>query len=184
MGKEVVADCGAPAGFHKDVVIDLGALKLRGTRLRITTNLQVSWDAVIAHSDAMQVADSWIREVPLLRAEKMRMGIPAEVQGPGNRWREFPRDRIDPRPKWRPQAGTITPDGDVRAAVSAADRDVAFVRPGEEIVVAFDDAAVSLAPGSVRTHVLVTHGWVKDRDPHTAGSGSVDPVPGAPGSKP
>lgn len=176
--REVSVDCAVPAGFHKDVVVDLAALDVDGGRLRITTNLQVSWDRAASFADARVVEASSIRDVPLLRAEKRRCGILAEVKGPGNRWREFPHDVLDPQPAWLPQEGTVTPDGDVLELVDTADDRVAVVRPGEEIVIAFDDAALPpVPPGLARTHVLSTRGWVKDRDPHTALSGSVDPLP-------
>ena len=79
---------------------------------------------------------------------------------------------------WIRQRGPSTPDGDVRAELAAADATVAFVRPGEEVLLAFDDAALgSPAAGLARTHVLLTHGWVKDATPHTALEQSVLPVP-------
>ena len=179
--KELAPEAGVPAGFHKDVVLDLAALAGRATTLRLATNMQVSWDRAVAYADARPVGAIGLKELRLLSAEKRRFGIPSEIQGPENRWREFPHDVLDPRPDWVPQSGTITPDGDVSDLVAAQDARVAVVRPAEEILLAFDDASAAAPPATARTRILVTRGWVKDRDPHTALSGSVDPLP-EPGS--
>lgn len=167
--RELSPDCGVPAGFHKDVVIDLGAWRLpESPRLRISTNLQVSWDRARLWREASAAPAGSLRELPLLRAEKRHLGIPREVKGPQDRWREFPRDGLLGRSPWIVQGGESTPDGDVRAEIAAADGRLAHVRPGEEVIVAFDDAALgAVAPGQARTHVLVTRGWVQDATPHT-----------------
>ena len=179
--REIMKDCGVPAGFHKDVVIELAPLRLpEHPTIRITTNLQVSWDRASLFADAEPAPATDLRELPLLRAEKRWLGIPREVQGPQNRWRSFPRDGLAGSSPWLRQAGPATPDGDARAELAAADESIAFVRPGEELLVAFDDAALGdPAPGRARTHVLVTRGWVKDATPHTAAELSVLPLPRA-----
>ena len=179
--RELTADCGLPAGFHKDVVIDLSRHALRGaTTLRITTNLQVSWDRAATWGGAEHVSSSSETELPLLRAEKAKTGIPAEVKGPENRWRTFPHDTLDPLPRWRLQSGTVTPDGDVRSELREHDDLLAFVRPGEEITLGWSLAALAPpADGMTRDLILITRGWVKDADPHTAFSDSVLPLPRA-----
>ncbi len=177
--RDLLPDAGLPAGFHKDVVIDLEALRLPARPvLRLSTNLQVSWDRAAHHPDATPLPASARRELPLLRAEKRWLGMPREVPGPENRWRSFPRDGLAGAPPWIPMTGPATPDGDVREDLAAADGAFAIARAGEEILLAFDDAALGPpAPGQRRTHVLWTHGWVKDALPHTAGSPSVLPLP-------
>jgi hypothetical protein len=176
--KQLAADCGAPAGFHKDVVIDLASLHGKPATLRITTNLEVTWDRAAAYADARAVDAAAFRELPLVRAEKQRCGIPSEVQGPENRWREFPHDILDARPSWLPQAGSVTGQGDVRDLVAEQDGALAVVRSGEEVLLGFDESSLGeVASGKTRTLVLRTFGWVKDRDPHTALSESVDPAP-------
>lgn len=174
--RELTPDCGAPAGFHKDVVIDLRPLALPDApTLRITTNLQVSWDSAVLWRDVATVPG---RELPLLRAEKRWLGVPRETKGPQDRWRSFEREALDGASPWIRQAGPVTPDGDVRAEVREDDDAIAFVRPGEELLLAFDAAALA-PPAAERTHVLSTHGWVKDATPHTALAESVLPVPKA-----
>jgi hypothetical protein len=177
--RELTPDCGVPAGFHEDVVIDLRPWLAEGpATLRITTNLQVSWDRAALWRDAEAIPFGDGVAVPLLRAEKTWLGIPREVKGPGNRWREFPRENLVGASDWVVQGGPHTPRGDVAPLLAAVDHDVAIVRPGEEIQLAFDVGALP-APeeGRERTLVLRTHGWVKDADPHTAHSASVAPLP-------
>jgi hypothetical protein len=168
--REVMADIGAPAGFHKDVVADLrDALPDGPAKLRITTNLQVSWDRVALYTDAAVLHGDAVVEVPVVRAEKAWLGIPREVKGPENRWREFPREGLAGASDWVAQDLPRTPDGDVSALLSAVDGRVAVVQPGEELLMGFDAAALPPpADGRQRTYVLATHGWVADADPHTA----------------
>ncbi|MEM7248964.1 MAG: FG-GAP-like repeat-containing protein [Acidobacteriota bacterium] len=177
--EELAVDAGVPAGFHKDLLIDLKALGLSGPqRLRLETNLQVSYDQAVFYEQARVLPAERRRVAPLIRAEKRWLGIPGEVQGPQNRWRSFPREGLVGASDWVEQDGERTGDGDVRTELATTDRDVLVLRPGEEVLLGFDVAALP-APdaGRVRTHVLDLHGWVKDFDPHTMHRESVGPLP-------
>ena len=180
--KELSPDAGAPAGFHKDLVVDLRALGLAGpATVRLTTNMQVSWDRAALHRDArpLPFGSESLQEVPLIRAEKRWLGIPREVQGPENRWREFPLDEgLVGRSDWVHQGGAATPDGDVRDLLGADDMELAIVRPGEAIELGFDASALPPAKdGEARAFVFSTRGWVKDADPHTLHSATIEPLP-------
>jgi hypothetical protein len=177
--RELTPDCGVPAGFFKEVVVDLRAFRLRGpATLRLTTNLQVSWDRVAFFRDVVAIPASAFVPVPLVRAVKSWHGIVREVKGADNRWREYPHDDVDGRSDWRGHGGPVTPDGDVADLLDSPDGHVAFVRAGEEVQLGFDGAALAPpAPDMFRHHVLLTRGWVKDADPHTAQSLSVLPLP-------
>jgi Tfp pilus assembly protein PilF len=172
-------DCGTPAGFHKDVVIDLREFGLAGpATLRVRTNLQVSWDRAAIYLDAAPVSHAATRLVPAIRAEKLWLGIPREVKGPQDRWRDFPLAGLVGRSDWEPQGGPVTPDGDVRELLADDDGRLAFIRPGEAVELGFDASALPApAPGATRAYVFSTRGWVKDRDPHTALSSSLLPLP-------
>jgi len=177
--RELSRDSGAPAGFHKDVVIDLREHGLSGqVTLRVSTNLQVSWDRAAIYLDASPVAAEAVRTLPTIRAEKFWLGIPEEVKGPQDRWREFPLEGLVGCSDWEPQAGPVTGDGDVRDLLAADDGKLAFVRPGEAVELAFSTTGLPEVPaGGSRAFVFSTRGWVKDRDPHTALSASLLPLP-------
>ena len=177
--RDVLNDTGLPAGFHKDVVIDLAALKLPPRPvLRIATNLQVSWERIAHYADAVRADEGALRALPLLRAEKRWLGIPREVSGPEGRWRSFPRENLDGASPWAAMPGPSTPIGDARAELASPDGAYAIARAGEEILLAFDDGALGPPPsGMRRTRVMWTRGWVKDALPHTAGAPSILPMP-------
>ena len=86
----------------------------------------------------------------------------------------------DPLPAamWNPTPGLYTRFGGVAALMQEADDRFVIMGSGDELALEFDAAAFPPVPaGHVRSFVLAVDGWAKDRDPNTAHSATVEPLP-------
>ncbi|MES1256884.1 MAG: hypothetical protein ABUS51_00580, partial [Acidobacteriota bacterium] len=147
-------------------------------RLRIVTNLCVYWDEIFLSEDA---------GAPLVTR---RM---APLESADLHFRGFSESRIDRNRKqpdtyrygnvsatsfWNPTPGMYTRFGDVRDLMTDADDRLTIMGSGDELTLLFSAAAFpALRPGWTRDYLLKVDGWAKDRDPNTAFSGSVEPLP-------
>jgi tetratricopeptide (TPR) repeat protein len=181
-GRWVVAEpnLGFPAGKNKTMLIDLTRVN-DATRLRLRTNLEVSWD-LLASAVASREAP------PVVRLNAATADL---------RYRGFSRT-ISPRgdapetpiyapialggQRWRDLAGYYTRFGDVRELLTGVDDRYVIMNAGDELVVRF----AALPPpeaGWRRDFVLVGDGWEKDGDFNTEFSATVLPLP-AHGARP
>ncbi len=173
--RTLVEDMGLPAGKPKTIVVELPADSPRA--LRIVTNLAVYWDEVyLAESTA-----------PETRVTSL---TPATAD---LRFRGFSRVRIhperkqpemfyysDPRPvsMWNPTPGFYTRYGGVAALTAAVDDRLVIMGSGDELRLLFNARALPpIKPGWRRDCFLKVDGWAKDRDPNTAFSQTVEPIP-------
>jgi hypothetical protein len=173
--RTVVEDMGLPAGKPKTIVVELPAPTPRS--LRIVTNLCAYWDEIYL----AETADPQARITALAPA--------AAALG----FRGFSRVRIHPERKqpemfyyadprstsmWDQTPGFYTGYGDVRPLVEEVDDRLVVMGSGDELRLAF--RASSLPPvktGWRRSFFLKVDGWAKDRDPNTAHSQTVEPLP-------
>jgi hypothetical protein len=78
---------------------------------------------------------------------------------------------------WNPTPGMYTRYGDVRELLHDVDDRLAILGSGDEIKLRFSSALPALPAGWTRDFLLKVDGWAKDRDPNTAFSTSVEPLP-------
>ena len=170
-----MADLGIPAGLARYMAVDLqGALRPGERRVRISSNMEVYWDQVLA-DDGRAAAP--VRTTALLASE-------VEL-----RWHGFPRRlRSDPEeydfhdpaaagPFARP-AGLYTRYGDVLPLLEAADDRLAILGPGDAVMLSFDARRLPPLPdGWERTFFFFAHGYEKDMDDYTADPLTVEPLP-------
>ena len=169
---------GFPAGKTKTLVVDVtGLLRRDDPRLRMTTTLQLSWDAIRVVLDA---DDAPFVDTPLepLSAELAYRGFSAPLPDPSGALPErFDWDALAP-PRWNPHPGRYTRYGDVAPLLGAADDRYVIFGAGDCVRAAFDAAPLPpLPPGWTRDWLLFLDGWAKDRDPNTAAALEVGPLP-------
>ena len=79
---------------------------------------------------------------------------------------------------WNPTPGMYTRFGDVRELMTDVDDRLTILGSGDELTLRFGAAGLpAVRPGWKRDYLLKVDGWAKDRDPNTAFSGSVEPLP-------
>jgi hypothetical protein len=79
---------------------------------------------------------------------------------------------------WNPTPGFYTRYGDVRELARDVDDKLIVMGSGDELKLRFRaDGLPALAAGWKRDFLLKVDGWAKDRDPNTAYSSSVQPLP-------
>ena len=170
-----VADLGIPAGLPRYMVVDLpGMLRPGERRVRITSNMEVYWDQVLADDGRSAAA---VRTTTLLPSEA------------GLGYHGFPRRlRRDPEsfdyedaaatgPYARP-AGLYTRYGDIAPLLAGVDDTFAILGPGDAVTLAFDAARLPALPdGWERSFFFFAHGYEKDMDDYTANPLTVGPLP-------
>ena len=169
---------GFPAGKHKTIVVDLSDGLLEGVerKIRLTTNLEIYWDAI---HWAGALPDTELRSV---RTDPSRADL---------RYRGFSvvSEQERSRPEiptyhslrgaaqiWQDLEGYYTRFGDVRELLTDVDDRYVIMNAGDEL--AFEFEALPDPPdGWVRDFVLIGDGWVKDGDYNTLFSETVRPLP-------
>lgn len=177
--RTVIADMGIPAGKPKTIVVDLNGKFVSSSRqVRIVTNLCVFWDEIFLAEDATEPQARLIT----LRSEAADL-----------RFRGFSKVRIHPQRRqpemflyanaqpasmWNPTPGYYTRYGDVGELLADVDDRFVIMGSGDEARLLFDARALPPLPkGWRRDFLLKVDGWAKDRDPNTAFSQTVEPLP-------
>jgi hypothetical protein len=170
-------DMGMPAGKPKTIAVPVEFLSA-SRKVRIVTNLCVYWDEIFLSEN---VSDLGVapKPMPLLSADL--------------HFRGFSESRIDPQRKqpdtffyghvsstsfWNPTPGLYTKFGSVENLLRDADDHLVIMGSGDEVALRFDSQALQVPrAGWTRDFLLKVDGWAKDRDPNTAFSSSVLPLP-------
>jgi tetratricopeptide (TPR) repeat protein len=170
-------DMGMPAGKPKTIAVPLRFLSA-SRKLRIVTSLCVYWDEIFLSEGASE-PEARMQEVPLLSADLHFRGfsetrIHAERKQPDT----FLYDRVSPWSFWNPTAGLYTRYGDVKPLLGDIDDRLVIMGSGDELRLQFSAATLPPLPaGWTRDFLLKVDGWAKDRDPNTAFSNNVEPLP-------
>jgi len=174
--KTVNEDMGMPAGKPKTIAVEL-RFPAASRKVRIVTSLCVYWDEIFLSEGASQ-AEVQQREVPLLSADLHFRGFSRTRVHPERKQPDtFFYDSVSSNSFWNPTPGLYTRYGDVRELLRDVDDRPAIVGSGDEIRLRFS-AGLPLPPaGWTRDFLLKVDGWAKDRDPNTAFSASVEPLP-------
>jgi hypothetical protein len=175
--RTVDRDMGMPAGKPKTIVVPVEFLSA-SRKVRIVTNLCVYWDEIFL-SDASSDAGVAPVPVPLDSAELHFRGFSASRIDPRRKQPDtFFYAEIAPASFWNPTPGLYTRYGPVDTLLRDVDDRLVIMGSGDEVRLQFPAASLNPPrPGWTRDFLLKVDGWAKDRDPNTAFSASVEPLP-------
>lgn len=174
--KTVNPDMGMPAGKPKTIVVPVEFLST-SRKIRIVTNLCVYWDEIFLNEGA---SDAGVKPVPIPFAF-------ADLH-----FRGFSDTRIHPQRKqpdaffygrvslvsfWNPTPGLYTRFGRVDNLLRDVDDQLVIMGSGDEVSLKFPADLQRPRAGWTRDFLLKVDGWAKDRDPNTAFSSTVQPLP-------
>lgn len=173
--KTVNQDMGMPAGKPKTIVVPV-EFPSPSRKVRIVTNLCVYWDEIFL-SEGASDAGVIPKPVPLLSADLHFRGFSESHIDPHREQPDsFLYGRVSPTSFWNPTQGLYTKFGRVDGLLRQVDDRLVIMGSGDEIALRFQELEKP-APGLARDFLLKVDGWAKDRDPNTAYSASVNPLP-------
>jgi hypothetical protein len=178
--RTVNKDMGMPAGKPKTIVVPVEFLSA-SRKVRIVTDLCVYWDQIFL-SEGESNADAVTKVVPLLSADLHFRGFSESRIDPQRKQPDtFFYGHVSPVSFWNPTPGLYTRYGRVDTLLRDVDDQLAILGSGDEVTLRFR-AALDAPPagppeGWTRDFLLKVDGWAKDRDPNTAFSSSVQPLP-------
>jgi tetratricopeptide (TPR) repeat protein len=169
---------GYPAGKTKTMPVDLsGLFRPEDPRVRIRTDLAISWDRIFYTVDE-EPAPTRISEAPLASARLFFRGFSAMKREFPDGPQVFVHDDIDVSPRWPDMAGLYTRLGDVRELLATVDDRFVVMKSGDAVRLEFDASTLPPLPeGWIRDWVLVLDGWDKDADKNTVAGQTVEPLP-------
>jgi hypothetical protein len=177
--KTVIEDMGMPDGKPKTIAVDLTGKFLTDSReVRIVTNLCVFWDEIFLGEDVGRPRATMTR-VPTNSAELHFRGFSEAKIYPGRAQPdEFLYAISNPTSLWNPTPGLYTRYGPVEELVESVDDRFVIMGSGDELKLEFEASRLPrLKEGWKRDFILKVDGWAKDRDPNTAFSQTVEPLP-------
>jgi hypothetical protein len=168
-------DMGMPAGKPKTIAVPLRWLS-SSRKLRIVTDLCVYWDEIFL-SETAAAPDARLQTARLDSADLHFRGFSESRIDPERKQPDtFFYGRVEPASFWNPTPGLYTRYGDVRDLLGGVDDRFVLMGSGDEMTLHFD-APPPPAAGWTREFLLKVDGWAKDRDPNTAFSTTVEPLP-------
>jgi hypothetical protein len=170
-------DMGMPAGKPKTIAVPLHFIS-QSRKLRIVTSLCVYWDEIFL-SETAAPAEARQQQLPLASADLHFRGFSQSVINPERKQPDtFLYKNVETTSFWNPTPGIYTRYGDVRELLTDVDDRLTIMGSGDELSLLFDASNLPpLPPGWTRDFLLKVDGWAKDRDPNTAFSQSVEPLP-------
>jgi cytochrome c-type biogenesis protein CcmH/NrfG len=173
--RTVVEDVGIPVGRPQTVVVDVAGRLGPSRRVRVVTTMRVYWDEAAAAAPAPDVPLEPAALDPV-RADLRERGFSAAATE--DEPLAFDYARISSLSPWKTMPGRYTRVGDVRPLLAAADDVFVVSKPGDEVAVSFDAAALPpLGPGRARTFLLQGDGFSKEMDINSASPDVVLPLP-------
>jgi len=175
--KTVNQDMGMPAGKPKTIAVPVEFLSA-SRKVRIVTNLCVYWDEIFLSEDT---SDAGVKPtlIPFDSADLHFRGFSEARIHPRRKQPDtFFYDHVTPASFWNPTPGLYTRFGRVDNLLREVDDQLVIMGSGDEVRLQFPAAALP-APraGWTRDFLLKVDGWAKDRDPNTAFSSTVQPLP-------
>lgn len=177
--KTVIEDMGMPDGKPKTIAVDLSGKFLSDSReVRIVTNLCVFWDEIFLGEDVDRPRASMTLVATDSAELRFRGFSEASVYSGRTQPDDFLYAVSNPTSLWNPTPGLYTRYGDVKELVSAPDDRFVIMGSGDELSLEFrPDSLPKPKEGWKRDFILKVDGWAKDRDPNTAFSQTVEPLP-------
>jgi hypothetical protein len=169
-------DMGMPAGKPKTIAVLHFISASR--KLRILTTPCVYWDEIFL-SETAGPAEAHQQQLPLLSADLHFRGFSESVIDPQRKQPDtFLYNHAEATSFWNPTPGLYTRYGDVRELAETVDNRLIIMGSGDELKLLFDASKLAPLPaGWTRDFLLKVDGWAKDRDPNTAFSQTVEPLP-------
>jgi tetratricopeptide (TPR) repeat protein len=175
--KTVNPDMGMPAGKPKTIVVPIEFLSA-SRKVRIVTNLCVYWDEIFLSEGA---SDAGVKPTPIPfdSADLHFRGFSETRIDPQRKQPDtFFYGRVSPTSFWNPTPGLYTRYGRVDKLLRDVDDQLVIIGSGDEVTLKFPLAPLPAPrPGWTRDFLLKVDGWAKDRDPNTAFSSTVQPLP-------
>jgi tetratricopeptide (TPR) repeat protein len=170
-------DMGMPAGKPKTIAVPLHFIS-SSRKLRIVTSLCVYWDEIFL-SETAAPAEVHQQQLPLHSAYLHFRGFSESQIDPLRKQPDtFRYSRVETTSFWNPTPGLYTRYGDVRELAGNIDDRLIVMGSGDELRLLFDASQLAPLPkGWTRDFLLKVDGWAKDRDPNTAFSQTVEPLP-------
>lgn len=177
--RTVLEDMGMPAGKPKTIVVDLTGRWLSPARqVRITTNFALYWDEIFLAPAAGPPPHRLTALAPRSADLHFRGFSQVRIHPTRRQPEEFVYSNPRPVAQWNPTPGLYTRYGEVTELLEQVDDRFVIMGSGDELRVAFEAKDLPpLPPGWTRDYLLLVDGWAKDRDPNTAYSQSVEPLP-------
>jgi hypothetical protein len=178
----VVKEIGIPIGRPQTLVVDLqdkwpstGAGAPQRHVARIRTNMRIYWDQIQLATRDVRLVPRITRLDPIVANLHWR-GFSAEATGEAPFTYDYAQvSRVFP---WKQMPGRYTREGDVLELVHAVDDMFVVARPGDEIALSFDAAALPPLPlGWTRTYLLHSDGFSKEMNLHSASPDYAWPLP-------
>jgi len=175
--KTVDKDMGMPAGKPKTIAVPV-EFPAASRKVRIVTNLCVYWDEIFLSEDVSN-GGAAPAPIPLDSADLRFRGFSDSRVHPERKQPDtFFYGRVSPASFWNPTPGLYTRFGSVDTLLRDVDDRLVIMGSGDEVRLQFRaDSMNSLRAGWTRDFLLKVDGWAKDRDPNTAFSSRVEPLP-------
>jgi hypothetical protein len=176
--RTVIADIGIPVGRPQTVTVDLtGMLRSASREVRIITNMRILWDQVLVDTSGGAYPAQLTRLAPIGANLRWR-GFSRAVTPDGREPYGYDYEQVCLASPWKVMPGRYTREGDVRALLLKSDDMFVIARPGDEISLSFDAAALPPLPrGWTRTFLLYADGFSKEMDINSASPAQVSPLP-------
>ena len=173
-----IGNMGIPVGRPQTLVSQLrGELRPGERQLRIRTNMRVYWDQILVDRSGGKLPIRVTRIDPVEGDLRWR-GFSAEISPDRRQPFTYDYERVSRVSPWKAMVGSYTREGNVRDLLRRVDDIFAIARPGDQIALAFDAAALpALAPGQSRTFLLFADGFSKEMDISSASPHTVEPLP-------
>jgi tetratricopeptide (TPR) repeat protein len=175
--KTVNDDMGMPSGKPKTIAVDLRFLSA-SRKLRIVTSLCVYWDEIFL-SEGTSEPELHQNAVSLASADLHFRGFSETRIHPQRKQPDtFIYANVSSTSFWNPTPGLYTRYGAVRELLLDVDDRPVIMGSGDELSLGFAAKDLPQLPaGWTRDFLLKVDGWAKDRDPNTAFSTTVEPLP-------
>jgi tetratricopeptide (TPR) repeat protein len=176
--RTVVESTGFPVGRPQTVTVDLTGKFLSESReVRILTNMRVYWDQALV-DDAGADSPFVVERLEAADATLRERGFSAEVTTDGREPFAYDYARVSLSSPWKTFTGRYTRPGDVRELLLKTDDMFVVSKPGDELALSFDAAALRPLPaGWTRTFMLYADGFSKEMDINSASPHEVAPLP-------
>ncbi len=174
----VINPIGIPAGKNKTICIDLtGKFLSDDRRIRITTDMQIYWDAASFTVGGDDVPTR-ITELSPNHADLHYRGFSKMYRPTPHAPHLFDYSEVETAKQWRDLAGNYTRYGEVTPLIEDIDDMYVILNAGDEMTVEFDTKGLPpLEAGWKRDFILYSDGWDKDGDINTLSSQTVTPLP-------
>lgn len=175
--KTINKDMGMPAGKPKTIAVPVEFLSA-SRKVRIVTDLCAYWDEIFLSEG---VSDPGVapKLMPLASADLHFRGFSESRIDPQRKQPDtFFYGHVSPVSFWNPTPGLYTKFGPVDELLKDVDDRPVIMGSGDEVTLQFESKGLEAPrPGWTRDFLLKVDGWAKDRDPNTAFSSTVKPLP-------